>query len=286
MQTRYQKALTYCWEIASFASGCLFLQHRLLKVVWGFVCERVVCANTRILTFIWISKRNVRINWERTWKRLEGKTVSTGCIMSSLRCGGMSAISQREGGRSSLLEPQMFLNYKTTNVLWVPEPRRGDPRGTVVSSVYFCTLNSSWSAFLNLLNETLLETITTPLFSSLPFHFPFLSFKQTQTLFSSFLFPFHDPFPLLHTKFNLSFLSILFSFPIPTFLYFRQTQILFLSTYHFLSFFISLIWTWYSSFLWHFVTSVKPFHFFKPTKIILLVFPFHSHFISFTSQKI
>ncbi len=111
MQTNCQKALTCCWEIVSFASGCLFLQHRLLKVVRGFVCERVVCANTRILTFIWISKRNVGINWERTWKHLEGKTVSTGCIMSSLRCGGMSAISQREGPIFSLRTTRCF-KYK------------------------------------------------------------------------------------------------------------------------------------------------------------------------------
>lgn len=109
-----QLTVKRCWHdsemVLSFTFVCLFLHWRLSRGLYvnASCALMLTCTNTRILAFIWISKRNVGINWGRTWKRLEEKTVSTGCIMSSLRCGGMSAISQREGPIFSLRTTRCF----------------------------------------------------------------------------------------------------------------------------------------------------------------------------------
>ncbi len=139
-------------------------------------------------------------------------------------------------------------------MLWVPEPRRENPRGTSshrsISALWIhhdlLFKSAKWNAVRN----------NHKLFFSFPFPLFFLSNKPK--LFSlPFYFPFHDPFHFLYFTKNLFFPlhSILFSFPIPTSLYFIQTQILFLSISHFLtflilisyflSFFLFLILTWY-----------------------------------------
>ncbi len=113
--------------------------------------------------------------------------------------------------------------------------------------------------FLNLLNETLLETITNSslLFSSFPFPLFFLSNKPK--LFSLL---FRYPFNFLYFSQNLIFLSspfysILFSHSHFSLLHTNPNSLPFhfpfsdLSHFNFLlSFFISLILTWY--FLFHF----------------------------------
>lgn len=158
-----------------------------------------------------------------------------------------------------------------------PGERIPEERLIISTAVYFCTLYSSWSAFqmeppakLNAIRNDP-KLLSSFLFLSIS---PFLSFKQTYPNFFLFLSisPFMTfPFPLLHKKVK-SFLSSPFSFPIPTFLYFIQTKILFLSTSHFLtililisyflSFFISLIWTYYFLFplpLCYFSETIFPF---------------------------
>lgn len=111
-------------------------------------------------------------------------------------------------------------------------PRTPEERLIISTSVCFYTLSSSWSAF-QMEPPAKLKAINkqsqTPLLFSFPFHFPlsfpFLSFKQTQTLFSSFLFPLSWPllfqlpilFPLLHKSKIFSFLSTPFLFPFPLF---------------------------------------------------------------------